>query len=101
MYNIQLLLPISDNSGKPFPTDMLKDIQRELQTRFGGLTAYNRAPAQGIWETGGAPARDDIVIVEVMAETLDRLWWQGFRSRVETVLRQKMLIVRATKIELL
>jgi hypothetical protein len=32
-----------------FPDDLMRGIQCELSERFGGLTAYARAPAKGIW----------------------------------------------------
>ncbi len=57
---------------------MLLDIQKELCDRFGGVTAHSRAPAEGIWKNGGGDARDDIVIVEVMAGEIDRIWWESF-----------------------
>jgi hypothetical protein len=101
MHAIQILVPLADNSGKPFPSELLKAIQEELVARFGGLTAYARAPAQGIWATGGDQALDDIVVVEVMADTLDKHWWLDFRRRVEHLLQQHQLVVRAIPIEML
>jgi hypothetical protein len=101
MYIVQILIPLSDNNGASFAPGLLKSIQDELAARFGGLTAYSRAPAQGIWATDNLPALDDIVIVEVMVEELDNDWWHGFRSRTERLLRQEQLVVRALPIELL
>jgi hypothetical protein len=101
MHVIQILLPLSDNKAKPFPDATLQDIHKELMERFGGLTAFTRAPAEGIWAHDGKQARDDIVVVEVMAESLDRDWWGDFRRRVEQKLRQDRLIVRAQPSELL
>ncbi len=101
MYIVQVLLPLSDNAGKPFPVETLKDIHRELASRFGGLTAYTRAPAEGEWAREGAPARDDIVVVEVMTDILDRDWWRRFRERTEHILQQDRLIIRAHPTEML
>lgn len=99
MYLVQILLPLNDNEGKPFPDATLRSIHKELCDRFGGVTAYNRAPAEEIWRGGGGEARDDIVIVEVMAHELGRHWWQAFRLRVERQLDQDKLIVRAQAVE--
>jgi hypothetical protein len=75
-------------------------VRAELTERFGGLTAYTRAPAQGLWaEDGGPPARDDIVVHEVMAETLDRAWWAGYRRTLEQRFAQDELVVRAHSVE--
>ncbi len=52
MHLVQILLPLADNRGRPFPAAMLGDVRRELTERFGGLTAFTRAPAEGFWEGG-------------------------------------------------
>ena len=49
MYLVQLLLPVTDNGGNEFPESVMRSVQAELCERFGGLTAYSRAPAKGIW----------------------------------------------------
>ena len=43
----------------------------------------------------GETQRDDIVIFEVMTDTLDRGWWTAFRKHLEERFRQDTLIVRA------
>jgi hypothetical protein len=92
---VQILLPLSDNDAKPFPEGVLRGIQRELCDRFGGLTAHNRAPAEGIWRTAGSRKKDDIVVLEVMDESFEPAWWRAFRKRTEELLRQEELVVRA------
>ena len=75
-------------------------MRAELTERFGGLTAYTRAPAQGVWaEDGEAPRRDDIVVYEVMAEALDRSWWRSFRKLLERRFEQEELVVRSQEVE--
>jgi hypothetical protein len=39
MYLVQILLPVYDNDGRPFPASSYADVRRELTERFGGLTA--------------------------------------------------------------
>jgi hypothetical protein len=96
MYLVQILLPLYDNDGHTFePVDFVQ-LRSELADRFGGVTAYMRAPARGVWRGDtGATTRDDIVIFEVMTETLDRVWWTGFRKDLERRFRQESVIVRA------
>ena len=101
MYIIQILLPLSDNAGTPFPDATLQAIHQELTYRFGGLTAFTRAPAEGVWAHDGGHAKDDIVVIEVMTDELDRDWWGAFRQRVEGELSQARLIVRAQPTEML
>jgi hypothetical protein len=99
---IQLLLPTFDNSGEPFPRDVFDAVSHELTEKFGGLTVYMRAPAEGHWKFGPKElSRDDIVIYEVMAVDLDTVWWRGYRQRLESSFRQVQVIVRAHMIQLL
>jgi hypothetical protein len=95
MHLIEVLLPLADNQGRKFSDETLRSIQGELSDKFGGLTAHSRAPAKGVWVQGRQKQQDDIVLVEVMANDLDAHWWQGFRRRVETLLRQDEIVIRA------
>jgi len=96
-YLVQILLPLYDNEGHPFDTSEYIQLRSELADRFGGVTAYTRAPARGVWkdDATGETQRDDIVIFEVMTDTLDRKWWSAFRQHLEEHFRQDTLIVRA------
>ena len=100
MHLVQLLLPVRDNAGRPFPAATFEPVRAELTARFGGLTAYSRAPAEGVWDGGGeGRARDDIVVYEVMADALDREWWGAFRAELERRFAQDEVVVRAHPIE--
>ena len=101
MHLIQILLPLTDNAGRPYPDDLLQGIQSELSQCFGGLTAYSRAPAKGVWTRGGGQQEDDIVVVEVMAQTFDEDWWREFRTRLQQILRQEKLVIRAQEMRTL
>jgi hypothetical protein len=102
MYLIQILLPLYDNSGKPFEQQDYSRVRDELTERFGGITAYLRSPAEGIWrETPSLTIRDEIVIYEVMTDSPDRAWWHSYREELTTRFRQEMLIVRVSEIQLL
>jgi len=96
---VQLLLPLDDESGKPFPKSLFADIANELTERFGGLTAYPRAPAAGLWEERtGKVERNDIVVYEVMVDDLDTTWWSKYREALERRFEQDELVVRAQEI---
>jgi crotonobetainyl-CoA:carnitine CoA-transferase CaiB-like acyl-CoA transferase len=103
MHLVQLLLPLFDNDGVRLPEDAFTRVRTELADRFGGLTAYTRAPASGLWQDGdtGRTSRDDIVVYEVMVDGLDRDWWRSYRKQLERTFRQKELIIRAHETELL
>lgn len=102
MHLIQILLPLYDNDGKPFPQREYERVRDELTERFGGLTTYVRSPAKGLWkETPTTTVHDDIVIYEVMSEHLDRVWWRAYREELSARYRQELLIVRASEVQLL
>lgn len=97
MYLIQILIPVYDNEGRRFPRGCFEAVRDELTERFGGLTAFVQSPALGLWKDAqsGATARDDMVLFEVMADTLEREWWAEYRRKLEEVFRQDEIVVRA------
>jgi hypothetical protein len=99
MHLVQLLLPLKDRDGKPFPRSFYRSVRETLTDRYGGLTAYTRAPAEGLWDAGDEVAHDDIVIYEVMVAELDRAWWSEYRAALEAQFDQEELVVRAQAIE--
>jgi hypothetical protein len=101
MHLIQILLPLQDNEGAPFNPDLYRELREELSTRYGGLTAFTRAPAEGHWEDDGKTTRDEIVVFEVMAEELSTSWWRDYRRMLERVFRQDVIVIRAQEIQLL
>jgi hypothetical protein len=96
---VEILLPLAYNNDAPIPDDLLASVRNDLVAQFGGLTAFTRSPAEGIWVSDDAPHRDDIVVLEVMTDGLDRAWWASWRARVERLLRQEEIVVRAREIE--
>lgn len=105
MHLIQLLLPLYDNEGRRFPRSDYDAVRAALVEAFGGVTAYVRAPAAGLWQDEQAAdaglVHDDVVLFEVMVETLDRAWWAQTRQALAARFRQDELVVRALAIEML
>ena len=99
---VQILLPLYDNDGNAFGEPPFGATRGELLDAFGGVTAYQRAPARGLWKTDdGAVAKDDVAVFEVMAADLDRGWWDAYRERLEARFRQDAIVVRAIRHEVL
>lgn len=102
MHLVQILLPVYDNEQNPQPHDEYRRVRRELTERFGGLTVYTRAPAEGMWKLNdNHTSRDDIIIFEVMASELDTAWWRTYRHDLEARFRQDVIVIRAQQTQLL
>ena len=100
MHLVQLLLPLHDNAGVPFPRNAFEQVRAELTEHYGGVTAYLRAPASGVWtDEGGAVAREKVVMVEVMVRRLERRKWAQYRRLLEERFRQAEVVVRAIRID--
>ncbi|RNJ41545.1 hypothetical protein B5V01_29235 [Mesorhizobium erdmanii] len=99
MVLVEMLLPLKDNSGTPFPTQLYRELQEALAERFGGVTAYMRSPANGLWNDGvGGSRHDDVVLFEIMAETLEAPYWQTLKGKLADDFRQNDIVVRVTEI---
>jgi hypothetical protein len=99
-YLVQLLLPVRDNHGASFPVSHYTALRDELTQRFGGVTAYTRAPAEGTWAADDhSRDTDDIVVYEVMVDRLERHWWAACRRALEARFEQDELVIRAQRME--
>jgi len=95
MHLVQILLPLVGPDGQRLPRSHFDAVRRELVDRFGGLTAYSRAPADGLWDEGDRVVRDDLVVYEVMADALEHGWWAQYRAQLEKRFQQQEIVVRA------
>ncbi|MDB5570337.1 MAG: hypothetical protein JWN93_1520 [Hyphomicrobiales bacterium] len=89
---IEIFVPLGD------PPPSLEELRRTLTERFGGVTAFERAPARGFWAADdGRVEEDRIVVLEVMADAYDAAFWGGLKRNLERTLRQEEVLVRVTK----
>lgn len=96
MHLIEILFP-SAVSGAAAE---LQRLMAELSDGYGGVTAFSRSPAEGLWVSDtDRLERDDIVVVEVMVEELDPATWAALRERLAARLGQQDIVIRATRIE--
>jgi len=72
MHLVQLMLPLYDNDGRAIDAQLFRKVKEELLERFGGVTAFTRAPAQGLWDDGQGVRRDDVLLT-VTGRTRDLL----------------------------
>ena len=99
MYLIQILLPLTDNNNQKFPNAHFNEVRKELTDRFGGVTAFVRTPAIGLWkENNNDVSRDEVVMFEVMVGQLDYDWWSTYRKRLQEQFRQDEVLIWASSI---
>ena len=97
---IEIFLPRYYPDGQMVEMERFRKLQQELTQRFGGVTAFIRSAASGLWKDGhGNVERDEIAVFEVMVDELDRSWWKSFRHRLETEFDQHEILIRATNVE--
>lgn len=97
MYLVQILLPLQDGRNRPIPARTFSDIAAELTDRFGGVTTYMRAPADGRWKRSprARQEKDQIVVLEVICPRLSRAFWRRYRKQLEQRFSQESILVRA------
>lgn len=77
-YLVQLLLPLNDNGGRRLSGALFQEVREELVARFGGLTAFSRAPVERLCQDEARRAKDgERLVCEVMTGALDRARWDG------------------------
>jgi hypothetical protein len=99
MHLVQLLLPVRDNAGRLYKDHIFESINASLVQLFGGVTAFSRVPAKGSWINHDHEERDDVIVVEVMVEDLNRTWWRSFRERLEADMGQTEIVIRCLPID--
>ena len=91
MYLIQVLLPVKAKGSD----ERISQTREELVELYDGVTAYVRAPAKGAWiAPDGQEEQDDVIMVEVLVEALDRDWWRQYRAQLATRFGQEQIHIR-------
>jgi hypothetical protein len=102
MYLFEIFLPLTLNDGTKQPVELFARVREELIERFGGVTAFIRSPAKGVWQLEeNERTEDEIVIYEVMSESVDQLWWQTYKREIEQRFQQQELLIRTSRIDLI
>ena len=100
MFLLEIFLPTFDNDGQKFAKEKFDTVRAEMIEAFGGVTAFTRSPASGLWsDDAGKVRHDDMAILEVMTETLDKQWWRGYRKELEQRFKQELIVIRASEFQ--
>jgi hypothetical protein len=97
---IQLLLPLRGAGGDTIDRAAFAQTREELVDAFKGVTAYTRTPAQGVWiSPRGEQEKDDVIMVEVLADKFDPAWWRDFGQKLAKRFDQEQIHIRALAAE--
>lgn len=97
---IQIFLPRSGDAGKAFEPSSFERVKYELAEQFGGVTAYLRASAEGLWKSDhGDLVADEVAVFEVMVEGIDPTWWRAYREQLELRFNQDEILIRANEVQ--
>ena len=99
---VQILLPTQMRDRTPVAPEQFARVRVELTERFGGVTAYSRSPATGLWKTAEDEVeRDQVIMVEVVVDEFDPQWWEQYRQDLERRFDQEQIHARALALELI
>jgi hypothetical protein len=97
---VQILLPLRKGDGSDVSPALFAEVREELTHAFGGVTAYSRSPATGLWKNTEAEVeRDQMIMVEVVVDAFDRDWWTCYRDRLARRFDQDEIHARAMAVE--
>lgn len=99
---IQIYLPLHANDGTAFAHRKFQRVKEQLTEEFGGVTAFLRTPGEGVWaESPSKVVEDDVVTFEVVADRVNRGWWQEFKAQLQRDFEQEEILIRTTRVEIL
>jgi|SRR5688572_17348213 len=84
MKEYDLYVPLTSNSGTPFPVRKLRALKRRLIERFGGLTEFPQKQ-RGYWKLGKVTFRDEIIILRVLSDDppgAARRFWREMKTHL-------------------
>src|SRR5688572_9125072 len=97
-----MLLPTRSAAGAAFADELVRRTREELIERFGGLTAYTRSPATGVWTSpDGDVEEDKVVMIEVLSGRFEKDWWRSYAETLKQRFEQETIHVRATDVDVL
>lgn len=98
---IQIYLPVPGENDAA-ASGMFEVVQKDLALKFGGVTAFVRAPGKGQWRpTSEKTVYDDLVIVEVITEFINKEWWTEYRKKLASIVHQDKILITVNDIDLL
>jgi len=96
---IQLLLPLQDENGEVFPAARYAKVHKQLIEKFGGLTLYQRNPAEGYWKNGSSKTiKEPMLVHEVLSGAIEEDFWKQLKSSLMKEFRQQDIQITCSRI---
>jgi hypothetical protein len=96
VFLIELFLPLNRRDGLPIDQAVFDRIKKNLTERFGGVTAFALAPAEGVWKSPTSETVEErVAVFQVMVKEIDVGWWRACRQDLERELDQEEILVRS------
>ena len=89
-YRFELLIPLADNSGRPFPWPKIERVSQALVQRFDGRRSQPLTPYVGLWKHRGVLYRDGLLLFTVDTPRADDslAWMIAFKARLKRQFNQ-------------
>ena len=95
---VEIFVPIP-RAGEHHARQVFEALKTDLAKRYGGVTSYAQAPAEGLWADGEGLDVDRIVVLEVMVDQLDLEAWAKIKADLEKELGQDEILIRSKRIQ--
>jgi hypothetical protein len=99
-YRFEVLVPLADNRGRPFPWSKIERIGNSLMARFEGCRCQPFAPHLGQWKHRGVIYREGLLLFTVDAprndESID--WIISFKQRLKRQFNQLEIYLAVTEL---
>jgi hypothetical protein len=99
-YGFELLVPLADNQGRPFPVSKIECVSPALLERFGGCRSQPLAPHLGLWSHRGIVDREGLLLFTVDVprsdESLD--WMAAYKERLKRQFNQVEIYLAVTEL---
>ena len=89
-YRFEILIPLADNRGRPFPWARVHEVALELRDRFEGCRTQSLAPYLGMWKYRGKIYQEGFVLIVAEAPRSDDSlnWMLTYKQRLKKQFRQ-------------
>ena len=97
-YRFEILIPLADNEGRPFPWSKIERVGTTLLRRFEGCRCQPMAQHLGLWKFQGIVYREGLLLFTVDAARGDPSleWMLAYKQRLKKQFNQLEIYLAVT-----